>query len=198
MKYCPQKQVLCVDDDLDNCEIVAVVLPEIRFTFAHNFADGRALINSRLFDLYLLDNWLPDGSGVDLCREIRKTDANTPVVFLSAAAYARDHEAAMKAGASAYLDKPFGMLELQGTVTRLIEEAESRNLDARLAEITAVRAAVDEHIAKVNARSEACAKRTIRANEHLLRARAYSAFLDSGGIRAEFERLWPKLLSDMT
>jgi DNA-binding response OmpR family regulator len=198
MQYCPQKHVLCVDDDLDNCEIVAVVLPEISLMFAHTFADGMALIRSRLFDLYLLDNWLLDGSGVDLCREIRRTDANTPIVFLSAAAYARDHEAAMEAGASAYLDKPLGMLQLESTVARLIQEAESRSLDARLAEITAVRAAVEEHIAKVNARTEEYAKKSIRANEHLLRATAYSAFLDSGGIRAEFERLWPGLLSEMT
>src|SRR5215467_12468171 len=161
MQYCPQKHVLCVDDDLDNCEIVAAVLPEISFTFAHRFADGKALIDSRLFDLYLLDNWLPDGSGVDLCREIRRADVNTPIVFLSAAAYARDHEAAMRAGASAYLDKPLGMLQLEATVVRLIQEGESRSLDARLAEITAVRAAVDEHIAKVDARTEEYAKKAI-------------------------------------
>jgi DNA-binding response OmpR family regulator len=198
MKYCPRKHVLCVDDDLDNCEIVSVVLPEIRFTFAHTFADGKALISSRLFDLYLLDNWLPDGSGVDLCSEIRRTDANTPIVFLSAAAYARDHQAAMEAGASAYLDKPLGMLELETTVTRLIQEAESRNMDARLAELTAVRAAINEHIAELKARTEEHAKTTMRAREHLLRATAYSAFTESGGIRAEFERLWPNLLSEMT
>jgi len=198
MQYCPQKHVLCVDDDLDNCEIVAAVLPEISFTFAHRFADGKALIDSRLFDLYLLDNWLPDGSGLDLCREIRRTDANRPVVFLSAAAYARDHEAAMEAGASAYLDKPLGMLQLEATVARLIREAESRSWDARLAEITALKDSINEHIAKVDAGTRDCANRAVRANEHLFRARAYSAFIDAGGIKAEFERLWPGLLSEMT
>ena len=198
MKCCPQKHVLCVDDDLDSCEIVVMVLPEFRFTFGHTFADGKSLIRRGLFDLYLLDNWLPDGSGLDLCREIRRADANTPIVFLSAAAYARDHEAAMEAGASAYLDKPLGMLQLEATVARLIREAESRSWDARLAEITALKDSINEHIAKVDARTEEYAKKAIRANEHLLRARAYSAFLDSGGIRAEFERLWPGLLSEMS
>src|SRR5262249_3819925 len=144
------------------------------------------------------DNWLPDGSGLDLCREIRRADANTPIVFLSAAAYARDHEAAMEAGGSAYLHKPLGMLQLESTVARVFQEAQARSMDAMLAEITALKASIDEHIAKVDARTEEYAKKAIRANEHLLRARAYSAFLDSGGIRAEFERLWPGLLSEMT
>lgn len=197
MKYCPQKHVLCVDDDLDNCEIIAMALPEIRFAFAHTFADGKDLIRRGLFDLYLLDNWLPDGSGVDLCREIRKIDANTPVLFLSAAAYASDHEAAAEAGASAYLDKPYGLLQLEAMIARLIHEAESRSLDARLAEITALKIAVDEHIAEVDARTEEYAEKQMRASEHLLRARAYSAFIDSGGIRLEFERQWPELLGEI-
>jgi len=150
MQYCPQKRVLCVDDDLDNCEIVGILLPEIRFTFAHTFAHGNDLIRQGLFDLYLLDNWLPDGSGLELCREIRRIDANTPVLFLSAAAYASDHESAIEAGASAYLDKPLGMLQLESTIVRLINEAESRSMDARLAEIRAARAEVAEHIAKID------------------------------------------------
>src|SRR5262249_57950468 len=172
MKYCPQKHVLCVDDDLDNCEIIAMALPEIRFAFAHTFADGKDLIRRGLFDLYLLDNWLPDGSGVDLCREIRKIDANTPVLFLSAAAYASDHEAAAEAGASAYLDKPYGLLQLEAMIARLIHEAESRSLDARLAEIIAVKAAGDEHIPEGNAGTGEYAERQMRASEHLLRAKA--------------------------
>src|SRR5262249_57580722 len=123
MKYCPQKHVLCVDDDLDNCEIIAMALPEIRFAFAHTFADGKDLIRRGLFDLYLLDNWLPDGSGVDLCREIRKIDANTPVLFLSAAAYASDHEAAAEAGASSYLHKTHGFLPLETLIATFIHHS---------------------------------------------------------------------------
>ncbi len=52
--------------------------------------------------IYLLDLWLPDGSGLDLCKKIREFDVKTPVVFYSAAAYEGDREAALDSGGQAY------------------------------------------------------------------------------------------------
>lgn len=53
-----------------------------------NFKDGLKAASDQKFNLYLLDLWLPDGSGLDLCKKIREFDLKTPVVFYSAAAYA--------------------------------------------------------------------------------------------------------------
>jgi DNA-binding response OmpR family regulator len=58
------------------------------------------------FDLYLLDNWLPGGSGLELCKMIRSSDSSTPIIFYSGGAYQSDKEAALNAGAQAYLIKP--------------------------------------------------------------------------------------------
>ena len=91
MQKSPRHHILCVDDDLDACAVLKLSHPEIRFTFAHTFASGLESIRGGVFDLYVLDSWLPDGSGLDLCREIRRTDSSTPVIFLSAAAYVQDH-----------------------------------------------------------------------------------------------------------
>ena len=59
---------------------------------------GVALAGSQKFDLYLLDSWLPDGSGLDLCRQIREFDKATPIIFYSAAAYESDRDAGIELG----------------------------------------------------------------------------------------------------
>lgn len=72
------------------------------------------------FDLYILDNWLPDKSGVELCRAIRAFDLYTPILFYSAAAYERDIEEAIRAGAQDYLVKPVSLDKLRQAVAQLI------------------------------------------------------------------------------
>jgi DNA-binding response OmpR family regulator len=191
------QHILCVDDDLDTCEILQVSHPEIRFTFAHTFVSGLELIRHDIFDLYLLDNRLPDGSGLDLCREIRKTDTNTPVVFLSAAAYAQDHQQAMEEGASAYLDKPADWFRLETVMIGLIWETESRSLSAKAAVISAIRETIDEWCQELDERKSANRERVIRENEYLSMAQAYSAFIESGGVKAHFERLWTDVLNEI-
>jgi len=196
MQNNPRSHILYIDDDWDTCELVSATLPQMRFTFARTFVEGLNFVKRGLFDLYVLDNWLPDGSGIELCREIRRIEANTPVVFLSAAAYSRDHEEAMTAGATAYLDKPADIFRLESILTSLIRQSEARSLDARMAEIIALRDELKERIATVDARMKENAVITLQAIDHLLRARAYAAFIESGGARSHFERLWPGVLSD--
>jgi DNA-binding response OmpR family regulator len=64
---------------------------------------------------------LPDGSGLDLCRQIREFDRDTPIVFYSAAAYEIDKNQAINSGAQAYLIKPSQPSELCNVVAALIE-----------------------------------------------------------------------------
>jgi DNA-binding response OmpR family regulator len=193
----PRHQILCVDDDLDTCEIVKLSHPEIRFTFAHTFAAGFEAIRSGVFDLYLLDSWLPDGAGIDLCTEIRKTDESTPIVFLSAAAYVQDHQRAIEAGASAYLDKPSDLFRLDAVIVSLIWEAESKSLAAKAATVSLLRKSVEEGLLESDEPANSNREKTIRANEGLLRARAYSIFIDYGGVKAHFERIWPAILDEV-
>jgi DNA-binding response OmpR family regulator len=82
---------------------------------------GVALAGSQHFDLYLLDSWLTDGSGLDLCRRIREFDKTTPILFYSAAAYEIDRAEAIESGAQAYLVKPSQPSELCQLVTSLID-----------------------------------------------------------------------------
>jgi len=116
-------RVLYIEDHDDTRELVTLVLEQRCFEVVtgSTIASGIALAASDRFDLYLLDSWLPDGSGLDLCRQIREFDKATPILFYSAAAYEIDRDQAMRCGAQAYLIKPSQPSELCNLVTKLIE-----------------------------------------------------------------------------
>lgn|GEM_PF-413621 len=116
-------RVLYIEDHDDTRELVTLVLEQRRYEVVTGttIETGVALAGSQQFDLYLLDSWLPDGSGLELCRKIRQFDKATPILFYSAAAYEIDRDLALKSGAQAYLVKPSQPSELCSMVTSLIE-----------------------------------------------------------------------------
>lgn len=116
----PKRRILCAEDDEDTCELLTLVLGESGYEVvpAYTFADALTKALTGGFDGYLIDNGLPDGTGEDLCRQIREFDENTPIVFYSADAFPKEIEKAMKAGANAYLVKPIAPQE----VTQKLEE----------------------------------------------------------------------------
>lgn len=116
-------RVLYVEDHEDTRELVTLVLEQKNYEVVtgSTIQSGVTLAYSQTFDLYLLDSWLPDGSGLELCRMIREFDKATPILFYSAAAYEIDRIEAIKSGAQAYLIKPSHPSELCNLVTSLIE-----------------------------------------------------------------------------
>ena len=116
-------RVLYIEDHEDTRELVTLLLGQKSFDVVTGgtIETGLALAMAQTFDLYLLDSWLPDGSGLDLCQRIREFDQTTPILFYSAAAYASDHVSALACGAQAYLIKPSQPSELCRLVTELIE-----------------------------------------------------------------------------
>jgi DNA-binding response OmpR family regulator len=115
-----RKRILCVEDDVDSCEMLRVLLHEYEVVTANTVREGLKMAQAERFDLYLLDSTYPDGSGVELCRELRTFDAQTPVIFHSGMEGESDIEDAMNAGAQAYLVKPIGIDELEGSIQRLL------------------------------------------------------------------------------
>ena len=115
-----RKRILVVEDYEDARDLAALTLTEYAVVTARDFNEGLRLARRRYFDLYILDSWLPDRSGVELCRAIREFDPDTPILFYSAAAYARDIREGMRAGAQAYLVKPVVPNELRQAIAQLI------------------------------------------------------------------------------
>ena len=119
------RRILYIEDHADTRELVTLLLAQKSYEVitGATIETGVALAGTGRFDLYLLDSWLPDGSGLDLCKRIRQFDKTTPILFYSAAAYAADSDLALKCGAQAYLVKPSQPSELCDLVTSLIETA---------------------------------------------------------------------------
>ncbi|HEU4714439.1 MAG TPA: response regulator [Pyrinomonadaceae bacterium] len=120
-----KRRVLYIEDHEDTRELVTLLLNQKSYEVVTGatIETGIALAGAGEFDLYLLDSWLPDGSGLDLCQRIREFDQTTPILFYSAAAYASDHEMALQCGAQGYLTKPSQPSELCRLVSELIEES---------------------------------------------------------------------------
>lgn len=118
-------RVLYIEDHEDTRELVTLLLNQRSYEVVTgaSIESGIVLATTGKFDLYLLDSWLPDGSGLDLCEKIREFDKTTPILFYSAAAYASDHDTALKCGAQAYLIKPSQPSDLCKLVSELIEDS---------------------------------------------------------------------------
>lgn len=116
------QRIFCVDDDEDTCAMLSGLLGLIdcEVVTAATSAEALDLIARRRFDLYLLDNWMPGGSGVELCRRIRRSDPSTPVIFYTGAGLESERDEALAAGAHAYLLKPGDVALLVETVERLL------------------------------------------------------------------------------
>lgn len=106
--------ILVAEDDADTCELIQLILQlaGFRFSFANNLSDVLHLVARERFDALLLDNCMPEITGVELCRRIRTFDQTTPILFCSGAVTQADIQAAMLAGAQGYVAKPFAANDL--------------------------------------------------------------------------------------
>ena len=118
-------RVLFIEDDADTRELVSFVLRRENYevVLAADSDEALSVAGEMSFELYLIDNWLPGESGVDLCRRLRQFDRRTPILFYSGAAYEQDKRAAFAAGAQGYLTKPIELGELVEKVSHLISTA---------------------------------------------------------------------------
>ena len=121
-------QMLLIEDD-------ATIARELRLRWQRRgwqlrtcatLADARrAAATPDLFDLVLLDLGLPDGDGLEFLAELRRTDAHTPVLVLTARDQVADRVQGLRQGADDYLVKPFAPEELDARVDSLLRRAPS-------------------------------------------------------------------------
>ncbi len=128
----PLSRVLFVDDDEEAGEMLSLLLKsqQIEVTCVQSAAEAWLKIKAECFDLYLLDAWLPQVDGFELCRQIRQCDSNTPILFYSGAAYDADKRKGIAAGANAYVTKP-DLDRLIETTVELIAKASADAAAAR-------------------------------------------------------------------
>ena len=183
-----KKRILVVEDQDDKRNLLRLALGEYDFAAVGDYDTGLRMAKRQYFDLYVLDNQIPGGTGIELCRRIREFDPNTPILFCSGSA---DSSEALGAGAQAYFAKPFVVQEVLWAVTELLSTSAQRLSEARHAEYIAIREELALRFSEIRQSMEMAAEQKQRALRKLLRLKAKKAFLNAGGMRGDFARLWP-------
>ena len=96
---------------------------------ASSLSEGREKLESASFSLLLLDLMLPDGSGLDLCRELKqdKSLSSMPVIILTAKDDEVDKVVGFELGADDYVTKPFSVRELILRVKAVLKRGERKS-----------------------------------------------------------------------
>lgn len=117
-------RVLIVEDDAGLNRGIALALNGENLTFypAYSLTDARKIWRQENPDMVLLDINLPDGSGYDFLREIRKT-SEIPVLMITANDLETDEVTGFSLGADDYITKPFSLMVLRARVERMRERA---------------------------------------------------------------------------
>ncbi|HMJ14925.1 MAG TPA: response regulator transcription factor [Polyangiaceae bacterium] len=120
-------RVLVVDDHAELLDLVGRALARDGHSVltAQSAAEARTALAQNTVDLLVLDLGLPDGSGQDLCRSVRKSGNAAPILVLTAQSAVSSRVECLDAGADDYLSKPFAVAELRARVRALGRRAVS-------------------------------------------------------------------------
>ncbi len=122
-------RILVVDDDDDIRELITAQLVRDGqdVVGVGSVADIRAALAERPVDLIVLDLNLPDGDGLNLCRELRAEGVTSGIIMVTARDSAIDRVLGLELGADDYLTKPFEPRELVARVRNLLRRTRSED-----------------------------------------------------------------------
>lgn len=115
--------ILVIEDDLRVADLIHRGLQEHGFTatLAYDGLSGKKLALQNDYDLIITDIILPKMDGLDLCKQIRQTKPELPIIMLTALGTTDDKVEGFDAGADDYLVKPFEMRELLVRIRALLK-----------------------------------------------------------------------------
>ena len=118
-------RVLLLEDDPAIARTICYALEREGIAITHSLliADARQQWASIAFDALLMDVGLPDGNGLDWCRELRSAGSIAPVLVLSARGEEMDKVLGLELGADDYLTKPFSPRELLARTRALLRRS---------------------------------------------------------------------------
>lgn len=118
-------KILIIEDDKALNNGIALSLGSDTILQAFCLADAKKLLDSSV-DLIILDINLPDGSGLDFCRELRQT-SSLPIIFLTANDMEIDIVTGLETGADDYITKPFSLAVLRARVNAVLRRRQTDN-----------------------------------------------------------------------
>lgn len=119
-------RILVVEDEAAIADTLVYALQTEGFVvrWESRAATARAALAEETFALVVLDVGLPDANGFDFCRELRRTHAALPVIFLTARNAEVDRVVGLELGADDYVVKPFSPRELTARVRAVLRRAQ--------------------------------------------------------------------------
>ncbi len=141
--------ILVVEDEPDLASLIAFNLKQAKFEVevAYNGETALDIAGVRRPHLVVLDLMLPDISGVEVCRELKRSTNTSyvPVLMLTAKKEEADRVAGFEAGADDYIVKPFSVLELVLRVKAVLRRAGTWEADPKSLAVGLIEVDVVEH-----------------------------------------------------
>ena len=121
------QKILLLEDDITLGSGIRLALqsPSVQITLCRTLAQARAAVAENSYDLLILDINLPDGSGLQLLAQVRKT-SRVPVILLTANDLEVDVVTGLEAGADDYITKPFSLAILRARVNAQLRRRAAR------------------------------------------------------------------------
>lgn len=162
-------KILIVEDEVSTSRA-------IRDFFQHRFAVDTAetsaqaenMIYSNEYDLIILDVGLPDGNGVALCKKLRESSVDTPILILTGHDHVQDKVDGLNAGADDYLTKPFSFSELAARIQALMRR-DRKKLAPKYIEVGRLMFDTQESTVTVDGESISLRPKELLLLEYLLR-----------------------------
>ena len=105
----PSLDVLIIDDDRVTCYLLTVLMKQksLRASYVYNLGEASATLKKQQYDILFLDNYLPDGFGVDFIEKAKQINPGLTIIMMTAEDTFKDIEIAFTKGAEYFLPKPF-------------------------------------------------------------------------------------------
>ena len=123
-------RILVVEDQAKTSQFVKKGLNEVGYSvdIAESGSAAESFMASSEYDLVILDVMLPDQSGIDTARHLRRDGFIGPILMLTALSTTKDKVNGLDAGADDYLTKPFSFEELLARVRALLRRSSTKNI----------------------------------------------------------------------
>lgn len=186
------RRILYVDADAEARLLMQDLLATYAIDVTGSDEEARVLARRNSYDVYLISGG-PDETALALCEWLHRIDASTPIIYCSSTGSAQHQGRAIAAGALRYHVKPLDPVLLRSTLGLLLKLADIESNRARIVEQMAIQDELTARAARAFTTTQNGQEKARQSLDSTLRIKAYRAFREAGGNRANFERLWQML-----
>jgi DNA-binding NtrC family response regulator len=118
------RTALIIDDENDICFLLSNILRknDLKVNYVHSLAEGIASLKMNEPSVLFLDNYLPDGFGMDFLTYVKREHSATKIVMVTAHDTLEDRKNAMQRGANIFIAKPFTPDQIKNALKNLYSE----------------------------------------------------------------------------